>query len=435
MRKLWVRRRAVSTMVGGIIILVIFLSALVFTFAITQEYDAYQATVTAMQQKQIDMYSENILASYPGVVNGTGSLSGNAYQVTCAGGQCNNYTVLVNNLGITAKIVRIYMYQTGSTCNPCIFDSAGSPTMNRFRASDGIVNSGEYSHSLVFWLPATISLSSVCTTSVGCKVTIATARGRTFSFAWPFPFSSPGAGGTAGGTGLYLGPLVITFQKALVTYTNDHVTIPDVPIGGNNGYWVLNPGGNGGVIILYVKIQTDVNVPNDVYLTPQSVFELVKIVNGQGLSGNVNFFFAIAPLKQSFCQTFIQNGYNNDLNNCPSAYYPVSGGNDGNIGNIVPYANCGKPPATYETQCTGRYVIPKPTQKDQKGTPIIVAFAVKVPSGVTRDLQKISNSWNGASVTSFLGLSYVYDDGTGGGPYLFGVTLPFITMCISSCMF
>lgn len=420
-------------MIAGIILLTIFLSALVFTLLIAQQYDVYQSTAAGMQQMQIDMYSENLLAVYPGVVNGTGTQVGNVFQVSCVGGGglCNNYTVIVNNLGITTQVVRLYIDQPGSRCAPCIIDPANATypvAADHFRVASNqvseTVNSGESQHYIVFWLPSGTSLST-CVLSTQCKISIATSRGRIFSFLLPF---SPSAfsSGSSGGTGIYIGPLVITFQKELITYTNNNITNPPIPIGGNNGYWTLTPGAQG-KIILYVKIQTDVNVTSDVYLTPQSVFELERFDN----PGVVNFFFAIAPITPTFCAKFKLNPpYNQDLNCNGVPYLADPSGNTGNIASIVPYNACGQPPRTYNTSCTGRYIIPKPdpvTQRNQKGTPIIVAFAVSVVSGGTNKLQTIQNSWNGKSVTSYLGLSYVYQG------YLYGVTLPFIAMCIDSC--
>jgi hypothetical protein len=423
MHKLKIRRRAVSTMIAGIIILVIFLSALVFMFVVSQQYDAYQTTAVAAQKQLADIYSENIIAVYPGVANGTGN------PVGCGGGQqCSNYTLIVNNLGISTRIVRIYLNTTRCTGNNCVLDSSSAAAPNRFRASDGNVNQGESSHYVVFWLPSGTSLSTTC------KVSIVTARGRVFSFLWPFPtiFSSSAAG--PGGTGIYIGPLVITFQKALITYTDGVQSLPPIPLGSIGGspywYWVL-PKTSGGGIIIYIKLQTDVGVQNDVYLTPQSVFEIAQFTS----PGAVIPFFAVAPITSAFCQYFVSATYNPDLDCTLSTYTsPGPHNNDGNPKSpgVVAYQKCGNPPQTYST-CPARYVIPKPDatqfQNHQKGTPVIVAFAVFVASGGSPgslNLQTIP--WSNVAVTSFLGLSYVWDDGT--GPYLYGVTLPFIAFCI-----
>ena len=48
MRKLWIRKRAASTMIAGIIILTIFLTASVTMVIIGQQYDRFQATVSRM---------------------------------------------------------------------------------------------------------------------------------------------------------------------------------------------------------------------------------------------------------------------------------------------------------------------------------------------------------------------------------------------------
>jgi hypothetical protein len=433
MRKLWVRRKAVSSMIAGVIILSIFLVALVAMVLLSQQYDTYQATAEAMQQNLIDMYAENIMASYPGIVNGTGP------QVPCVGSasMCNNYTLIVNNLGPSSEVVRIYIDSSMAGCDPCVLDPA-SPSSNtgnatHFRASDRYVNPGEYSHNIVFWLPSTTSLTG-CTNNSECKVSVVTSRGRVFSFLWPFPTVETVVSGGQGGTGIYIGPLVITFQKELITYTNSTLNKPPIPIGGDTGRWTLTPtesGGLGGTIIVYIKIQTDINVTNDVYLTPQSVFEIAPYDN----PGHLTAFFVIAPITRSFCLSgFKYNpSYNKDLNcylvdSQSNRVYPEAGGNEGDLSHIVPYQACGVPPSQYSS-CTGRYVIPAPTEIGQRGPPVIVAFAVKDPSGTT--LNKVQ--YTDVSVTSFLGLSYVYENATGTGPYLYGVTLPFISACLGSC--
>jgi hypothetical protein len=78
-------------------------------------------------------------------------------------------------------------------------------------------------------------------------------------------------------------------------------------------------------------------------------------------------------------------------------------------------------------------MVPKPdpvTQQGQRGNPVILAFAARTVSG--SNPQTIQGAWAGNSVTSFLGLTYVYDDDTGTGPYVFGVTLPFVAACINN---
>jgi hypothetical protein len=443
MRKLWFRRKGVSTMIGGIILLIIFLAGLVFMAIVGQQYDVFQSTAAEMQQRQIDMYSENLLAAYPGVSNGLGNpvppppATPLSFQVSCGTTQCNNYTLTLNNLGINAQIVRIYI-NSATVCSSCILDPSATttPTPYRFRVSDRMVNSGESSHFVVFWLPSNVLLSS-CTISSPCKVSVVTARGRVFSFLYPFPTVTAVSGAQGGGTGIYIGPLVITFQKALLTYTTGYQSLPIVPTGGGRGYWVIPSVSANEGIILYVKIQTDVGVKHDVYLTPQTVFELMQFIG----PGAVNYFFLVAPISSGFCNKFYNATYNNDID-CSLATYnnglaaqhtahtaPYSGDPSSDV---VAYAACGAPPSTYNTTCQARYIIPKPNptqfKNHKRGSPVIVAFAVSGPSLGSNKLQTTANFQSGAVVTSFLGLSYVYDNGT--GLYLYGVTLPFIALCL-----
>ncbi len=70
MRKLLTNRKAVSSMIGGIIILTLFLSALSMMVFISQQYDTYQSTVESMNQKDIGAFSENLAVgkdAYPGL--------------------------------------------------------------------------------------------------------------------------------------------------------------------------------------------------------------------------------------------------------------------------------------------------------------------------------------------------------------------------------
>jgi len=103
-------------MIAGIIVLAVMLTAMVAMVIVGQQNDAYQSTVNRLEQKNIDMYSENLLGAFPGLYNGTQS---NGYQLSqvspCggAGSTCDVYTVLVNNFGIGTQIARIYINTTG----------------------------------------------------------------------------------------------------------------------------------------------------------------------------------------------------------------------------------------------------------------------------------------------------------------------------------
>jgi hypothetical protein len=424
-------------MIGGIIILSIFLVALVSMMVVSQQYDAYQGTVNQMAQKDIDRYSERLQAVYPGL--GTQ----NQILTTCGGGgtSCYNYTLLVSNLGIGAQIARIYINSTSGPCTGlCVLNAAAktSTAPNRFLDSDQYVNPGEFFHQTQMWIPAVgtpTQLPTQCTVGgntlkYGCNtITIVTSRGRVFSFLYPFPpAGQTQGGGEGGGTGIYIGPLVITFQKSLFEYSTKNQVNPPVPIGGPNGYWTIPTG----KMVFYVQIQTDVGVPSDVYLTAQSVFEIVPFNSPAG----AQFFFIIAPISKTYCTQAFSTAVNcNLVDSSTNPVYPTTG-NTGNPegGNIVKYKACPVSPQNYnDANCLAtygkRYVIPKPTTSGQRGPPVIVAFAATAPSG---DNPQNNNAGDGTSVTSFLGISYVYDSGVPGSQYVYGVTLPFISICVST---
>lgn len=238
-------RRAVSTMIGGIIVLSLFLTALTAMVVVSQQNDYYQTIVDKMSQKDIDRFSENLIANYPG-------LNPPTQGVTCTGSPtstCNQYDMTLSNVGglsnagsvggtlggtagsggggVSLQIVRIYVNSTtGSTgCSlptppattpaysPCVLlpDSAWfsptppTPKAYTFRATDALLNPGEFNHTLRFWLPCVTS----CSTSTNIflpggtgtiplnSIWIITARGRTFSFQWPFPQSGPASSSIA----------------------------------------------------------------------------------------------------------------------------------------------------------------------------------------------------------------------------------------------
>ncbi len=185
------RRSAVSTMIGGIIVLSLLLTSLGTMVFVSQQYDSYQGTVNKMSQKDINRFSENLGgnggntgAVYPGL-----SYLGAAPGTGC-GGTCSQYNMTISNLaGIGTQIARIYVNSTSGGCAPpggCIADpvsSAGNCLKNCFRMSDRFVNPGEFSHGVLIWLAQQLPSSGYGLNTV----TMATTRGRAFSFQWPFP--------------------------------------------------------------------------------------------------------------------------------------------------------------------------------------------------------------------------------------------------------
>jgi hypothetical protein len=427
-------------MIGGVIVLGLFLTALAAMILVTQYYDAYQQTVNGMKQTDLERFSENL--------RGLG-LQLQA-QVSCTGttGLCNKYTLMLTDLTVNGsvniglQIARIYIstnqtIEAGGCATACVMnpsESINPPAQFTFDAYASYVNPGEMEHNVTMWLPNGITLPE--DTNAANTITLVTTRGRQFSFPWPALPSPPpaaGAGGAAGGTGIYIGPLVITFQKRLISYSTQAGQV-QLPILGNTGGWVLPAP----PLIIYLKIQTDKGTPNNVYLTAQSVLELAQFDS----PGAVDSFFVVAPITQSFCLSAF-NAQDKSINCSPSyGYSPDSctspsciPGNTGDPSHLVPYLTCSTVPYSSCPLTLGyRYMIPRPTtqqlQDGDRGDPVIVAFAAKTASG--SQLQTGNDLAQGHFVTSFLGLTYVYNDNTGIGDYTYAVTLPFMAMCIDS---
>lgn len=218
MRKLWFRRKAVSSMIGGVIVLALFLTSLVAMITVTQQYDTYQNVVNEMSQKDIDRLSENVTVLYPG-------LTGN-YTVNGCGGKCNQYNMtLSNNGGVAVQITRIYINSTGSGCTttagPCVLDPAKSqtPTAYTFKPSDSSLNVGELFHTVHFWLPQAVVLPNPTLTPSN-TIWIVTARGRVFTFQWPFAPVGPQGGQGANPT-IQTGLMKIAYNSSTYKSANE----------------------------------------------------------------------------------------------------------------------------------------------------------------------------------------------------------------------
>jgi len=207
MRMFWARRKAISSIIGGIIILTLFLSALSVMVLVSQQYDAYQGTVNKMSQKDIDRFSENLVAVFPGLAGPT--------SVTGCGGTCNQYNMTISNMaGIGTQITRIYINSTDSGCTSiCVLDLSNTATSYSFQTSARFVNSGETLHSVLIWLPSSVLLPNPTPPSPKSTIYIATTRGRVFTFQWPFPPIGSALGGQSGAS-ISAGIMKIAYQGA-----------------------------------------------------------------------------------------------------------------------------------------------------------------------------------------------------------------------------
>lgn len=209
-------RKGVSTMIGGIIILAVLLTALTTMVYVGQQYDAYQKIVSGMSQKDVDRFSENLVANYPGLVPPSGTSA-------CGTNTCYKYIMSLSNVGglnnaqadvpsggsgssggsgggIGVQIARIYINTTvpkGSPTagcapqsgnSPCILNPVSSATAYGFLQTQAFLNPGEFSHTVTLWLPSSNGLlPNPDPPTPQNTIWIITTRGRVFSFQWPFP--------------------------------------------------------------------------------------------------------------------------------------------------------------------------------------------------------------------------------------------------------
>ena len=179
------RRRAVSTIICGLIILTLILTALATMVLVSRQYDQYQQQVNQMAQYQDQGLSESLVANYPGLTLVTSS------SVPGWGSGCtttyNCYNMTVSNAGgIGLQIVRIYINSTAAGCNlPCVLTPTSTIASYAFNQANQFLNTGELNHVVMLALPITVKLPVLYYRQN--TVFVVTSRGNVFSFQWPFP--------------------------------------------------------------------------------------------------------------------------------------------------------------------------------------------------------------------------------------------------------
>jgi hypothetical protein len=265
------RRRAVATIIGGLIILSLILTALGTMVFVSQQYDQYEQITVKMAQHQDQGESENLVANSPGLTGPT-SVSG-------CGSTCNTYDMSLSNLGgVGVQIARIYISSTGSGCtSPCILNPSSSSTSYAFQQSTQFLNAGEVNHAVPLYLPSTVVLPF--TYPPTNTIFIVTSRGNVFSFQWPFRFQTGGqsqsaftagilkvaytqatssgydsakepAAGGSGGTGYCHSESSQTYPAG-ASYAEKltGITAPagDPAVGDSGNLWFVNPWVTGGI--------------------------------------------------------------------------------------------------------------------------------------------------------------------------------------------
>jgi hypothetical protein len=190
------QRRAVATIMAGLIILSLILTALGTMVFVSQQYDQYQQSINKMVQRQNQGQSENIVANYPGLTI--------VSSISCGG--CVVYNMSLSNLGgVGVQIARIYITSTGSGCTSlCVLNpssSAPTSTSSVFQQSARFLNAGEVNHAVLLYLPSTIG-SLPGGSPPPNTILIVTGRGNVFSFQWPFQIQIGGQSQSAFSAGI-----------------------------------------------------------------------------------------------------------------------------------------------------------------------------------------------------------------------------------------
>ena len=218
-------RRAVSTIIGGIIILTLILTALGAMVFVSKQNDQYQQSANQMAQQRDQQQSENLVANSPGLQINLG-WSG------CSG--CNMYNMSLSNLGgVGVQIVRIYINSTGSGCTSlCVLSPTLAPTSSSyaFNQANQFINAGETNHAVLLYLPTQPSNVILPSGSFSQNtILVVTSRGSVFSFQWPFQVLMGGQSQSAFSAGI----MKIAYQG---TSDFDSENEPGLGGGGGTGY-------------------------------------------------------------------------------------------------------------------------------------------------------------------------------------------------------
>jgi hypothetical protein len=196
-------RRAVSTMIGGVIILSLLLTALGTMVFVSQQYDQYQQSVNKMVQYGDKQQLENLVANSPGLTPVASNAAVPGWGI-CTSTTYICYNMTVSNLGgVGVQIVRIYINSTGSGCTSlCVLNPTASITSYAFNQANSYLNQGEVNHWLVLALPKAKLLPSYTFSTPPNTILIVTSRGNVFAFQWPFQILMGGQSQSAFSAGI-----------------------------------------------------------------------------------------------------------------------------------------------------------------------------------------------------------------------------------------
>ena len=203
--------RAVSTIIGGLIMLTLILSALGTMVFVSQQYDQYQQITNQMAKFRNQQLSEKLIINLPGMAILSSAGSWGSGCVTTY----NCYNITLSNLGgLGVQVVRIYINSTGPTgsgCNPqiCILGPSSSIAPYAFNQGNQFLNPGELNHAIVIALPLAVVLPNPSPAVPQNGVMLVTARGNVFAFQWPFQLQMYGQSQSAFSSGI----MKVAYQK------------------------------------------------------------------------------------------------------------------------------------------------------------------------------------------------------------------------------
>jgi hypothetical protein len=327
------RRRAVSSVIGGLIMLTLVLSALGTAILVSRQYDQYQQLNNQMSQYRNQQLSERLVINSPGLVQLTAN---STWGSSCAGRSAayNCFNLTVSNLGgVGIQVVRIYINSTGPLgkgCSynpsatkpnpqPCILNPSSYIANYTFNQAQRFLNPGEVNHAIVIALPVAVVLPNPTPAMPQNTVMLVTQRGNVFAFQWPFQLQIYGQSQSAFSYGI----MKVAYQPTSST---------------SGGYDSKNePGVTGKSASGYCHTE-----PLQAYPAPSYDAEQLTGINGVGTySGDSGVLTFVNPwITNAILTNAATTGYStnpnatqiyfyvNVINTGTFAYYPVSGSID-----------------------------------------------------------------------------------------------------------
>ncbi|OLD05289.1 hypothetical protein E6H36_03735 [Candidatus Bathyarchaeota archaeon] len=215
-------RKGMSTIFGGLFFIILILMGFNLMLWNFIQYDAYNQVITSTSLRDQQAKSENLVFNPPGARDFT----------------ANKFNITMNNQGgTTITVSRIYITNLSPTNSPqcqgaalCTVDLP--PASKTF--SNANIQTGENDHRI------TVNGMRIDDGS-GYKVVVSTARGRQFSFYYPWPVNGPGAS-NSNQTNTAHGALDVKFDLTSFNFTRGTQTVSQqawtVPYQTNVVYWV-----------------------------------------------------------------------------------------------------------------------------------------------------------------------------------------------------